>query len=101
VQWLSRFERPTIGSSGHFASCGPALLAVVGHVRLNVEDVPKCEQWVCIGAGIMNFLNVLHLMGYGAKVLSGASVRELGIGRSALPPNHTTCVCRAGSERKL
>lgn len=55
---------------------GPALLAVVGHVRLNVEDVPDHEQWVCIGAGIMNFLNALHLMGYGAKVLSGASVRD-------------------------
>lgn len=55
---------------------GPALLAVVGHVRHNVEDVPDYEQWLCVGAGMMNFLNALHLMGYGAKVLSGASVRD-------------------------
>jgi nitroreductase len=59
---------------------GPALLALVGHVRPNVEDVPDHEQWVCVGAGLMNFLNALHLMGFGAKVLSGASVRDPAIG---------------------
>ena len=58
---------------------GPALITLVGHVRANVEDVPDSEQWVCIGAGLMNFLNALHLMGFGAKVLSGASVRDEGI----------------------
>ncbi len=55
---------------------GPALLAVVAHVRGNVEDVPDHEQWITVGAGVMNFLNALHLMGYGAKLLSGASVRS-------------------------
>lgn len=60
----------------HRAKNGPALLALVGHVRSNVEDVPDQEQWVCIGAGVMNFLNALHLMGYAAKLLSGASVRD-------------------------
>lgn len=58
---------------------GPALLAVLGRVRQNVEDVPEHEQWACIGAGMMNLLNALHLMGYGAKVLSGASVRDAEI----------------------
>jgi hypothetical protein len=29
---------------------------------------------VCIGAGLMNFLNGLHLQGDGAKTLSGASI---------------------------
>lgn len=55
---------------------GPALVALIGRVRANVEDVPDSEQWVCIGAGLMNFMNALHLMGFGAKVLSGASVRD-------------------------
>jgi nitroreductase len=55
---------------------GPALLALVARVRPGVEDVPDHEQWMCVGAGLMNFLNALHLMGYGAKVLSGASVRD-------------------------
>lgn len=58
---------------------GPALLAVLGRVRPNVEDVPEHEQWACIGAGMMNLLNALHLMGYGAKILSGASVRDAEI----------------------
>ena len=52
------------------------MITLVGHVRANVEDVPDSEQWVCIGAGLMNFMNALHLMGFGAKVLSGASVRD-------------------------
>lgn len=59
---------------------GPALLAVVAHVQGNVEDVPDHEQWITVGAGVMNFLNALHLMGYGAKLLSGASVRSPDIG---------------------
>lgn len=55
---------------------GPALIALVGSIRTNVEDVPADEQWLCIGAGLMNFLNALHLMGFGAKTLSGASIRD-------------------------
>lgn len=55
---------------------GPALLAVVAHVQANVDDVPDHEQWITVGAAVMNFLNALHLMGYGAKLLSGASVRS-------------------------
>lgn len=58
---------------------GPALVALIGRLQANVEDVPDSEQWVCIGAGLMNFMNALHLMGFGAKVLSGGSVRDEGI----------------------
>ncbi len=56
------------------AGNGPALLALIGKLRTDVPDVPEHEQWLCIGAGLMNFLNGLHLQGYGAKTLSGASV---------------------------
>lgn len=68
---------------------GPALIAVVGNIRLNVEDVPAHEQWISVGAGIMNFLNALHLMGYGAKLLSGASVRDPGIQAEFCRPGET------------
>ncbi len=64
------------------AQNGPALLALIGHVRHDVDDVPAHEQWLCIGAGLMNFLNALHLMGYGAKTLSGASIRDPDIQRA-------------------
>jgi hypothetical protein len=65
------------------------LVAVIGHVRPGVEDVPDHEQWMCIGAGVMNFLNALHLMGYGAKVLSGASVRDPDIQVALCGPGET------------
>lgn len=55
---------------------GPGLAALVAHVRDDVPDVPPHEQWLCVGAALMNFMNALHLMGYGAKALSGASVSD-------------------------
>lgn len=65
---------------------GPALVALVGSVRPGVDDVPVDEQWLCIGAGLMNFLNALHLMGYGAKTLSGASIRAPEIQQAFCAP---------------
>jgi nitroreductase len=55
---------------------GPALLALVVHLREGVADVPLREQWASAGGALMNFLNAMHLMGYGAKTLSGASVDD-------------------------
>jgi nitroreductase len=70
---------------------GPGLVAVVGRVRDGVADVPVHEQWLCIGAALMNFLNALHLMGFGAKALSGASVSDPDI-RSAFCTEAETLV---------
>lgn len=58
---------------------GPGLVALVAHVREGVADVPVHEQWLCVGAALMNFMNALHLMGFGAKALSGASVADPAI----------------------
>jgi hypothetical protein len=55
---------------------GPGLAVLVAHVREGVADVPPHEQWLSVGAALMNFLNALHLMGFGAKALSGASVTD-------------------------
>ncbi len=55
---------------------GPGLAALVACVRHDVPDVPAHEQWLCTGAALMNFMNALHLMGFGAKALSGASVSD-------------------------
>jgi nitroreductase len=68
---------------------GPALVAVIGHVRSVDADVPESEQWICVGAGLMNFLNALHLAGFGAKVLSGASVRDESIRSAFCDPGET------------
>jgi hypothetical protein len=71
------------------AGNGPALIALIAKVQHNVDDVPDHEQWMTVGAGAMNFLNALHLMGFGAKLLSGASVRD---------PAITAVFCRADEQ---
>jgi nitroreductase len=70
---------------------GPGLVALVGRVREGVADVPAHEQWLCLGGALMNFLNALHLMGFGAKALSGASVSDPDI-RSAFCDEGETLV---------
>jgi len=68
-----------VGRARERAFNGPALVALVTHIRADVPDVPEHEQWLCAGAALMNLLNALHLMGFGAKTLSGASVRAPAI----------------------
>ncbi|WP_128003357.1 nitroreductase family protein [Piscinibacter defluvii] len=50
---------------------GPVLVAWIVHVDDTVDEVPPHEQWMCAGGALTNFLNALHLMGFGAKTLSG------------------------------
>lgn len=64
------------------ASTGPALLAVLARVRDDVPDVPPHEQWISVGAAVMNLLNALHLLGYGAKVLGGSMARSETVRRA-------------------
>ena len=68
---------------------GPCLLALIGSIQDGELGVPAQEQWLCIGAALMNFLNALHLMGYGAKVLSGASVHDLDVQQAVCGPGET------------
>ncbi|MEO8280559.1 MAG: nitroreductase family protein [Ideonella sp.] len=68
---------------------GPGLAALVGRVQEGVPDVPVHEQWLCIGAALMNFLNALHLMGFGAKALSGPSVADPAIRRAFCADDET------------
>lgn len=55
---------------------GPALVALVVRLHSGLPAAPEHEQWLAAGAALMNFINALHLQGYGAKVLSGATLRE-------------------------
>ncbi len=68
---------------------GPCLLALIGHIQDGALEVPASEQWLCIGAALMNFLNALHLMGYGAKVLSGASIYDPDVQQAFCAPGET------------
>lgn len=71
---------------------GPGLLALVGRLREDQAEVPPREQLLSAGAGLMNLLNALHLLGYGAKVLSGASVDDPPV-RDAFCREGETLLC--------
>jgi hypothetical protein len=62
---------------------------VIAHVQEVVEEVPAAEQWITVGAATMNFLNALHVMGFGAKLLSGTSVRSPEIQAAFCRPGET------------
>ncbi|MBM3336977.1 MAG: nitroreductase [Betaproteobacteria bacterium] len=72
---------------------GPALLAMVVRVRADVPDVPPNEQWLSAGAGLMNLLNALHLMGFAAKVLSGPLVRNPRIAAAFCETDESLSAC--------
>jgi nitroreductase len=80
---------------------GPCLLALIGRIEDGALDVPAQDQWLCIGAALMNFLNALHLMGYGAKVLGGASIQDVEVQQAFCAPGETLlCWIVAGTPRR-
>jgi len=68
---------------------GPALVAWVVRVDDGIAEVPAHEQWMCAGGALTNFLNALHLMGFGAKTLSGRKCRH---------PALAQAFCREGEQ---
>lgn len=53
----------------------PLVIAVSARLRDNPK-VPEIEQLLSAGAGLMNLLNALHALGFGAITLTGASVYD-------------------------
>lgn len=80
-------DAEAVARAGARAHNGPALLALLVRLRAELDDVPEHEQWLCAGAALMNFLDALHLQGYAAKVLSGASVRDAAIRQAFCDPD--------------
>lgn len=66
---------------------GPVLVALAARIDSAVATVPVHEQWIAVGGALTNFMNALHLMGYGAKMLSG---------RKAADPEITGAICEPG-----
>ena len=54
----------------------PVVIAVVARIDAQNHDVPAHEQWACVGGAISNAVIALHMMGYGAKMLSGARAAD-------------------------
>lgn len=68
---------------------GPTLVALAARIDAAHPQVPEREQWICVGAALSNFVNALHLMGYGAKVLSGRKAADPQIGRALCEEGET------------
>ena len=64
------------------ALLGPALLAFVTHIEPEEQRVVAREQWIAAGGALANFLTALHMMGFGAKVLSGNKAADPVISRA-------------------
>lgn len=61
---------------------GPVLVAWVVRIDTSQAKVPPHEQWICVGAAMGNFMNALHMMGYGAKILSGRKCQHPALVRA-------------------
>lgn len=79
----------TVQAARQRATNGPALLALVVRLQPGLADAPEHEQWLAAGAALMNFINALHLQGYGAKVLSGAALRDPALQRAFCETDET------------
>ncbi|MBI1983760.1 MAG: nitroreductase family protein [Acidobacteria bacterium] len=64
----------------------PTLLAFVVRIDHEHSKVPPHEQWLAAGGALSNFMTALHMMGYGAKMLSGRKVRDQAISASFCEP---------------
>jgi len=58
----------------------PVVIAVVARIDTQNPDVPVHEQWPCVGGAISNAVTALHMLGYGAKMLSGVRAADPSIG---------------------
>ncbi len=67
----------------------PVTVAVVARIDMGHPLVPAHEQWACVGGALANFLNAAHLLGFGAKMLSGAKVRDAGTVAAFCEPGET------------
>ena len=68
---------------------GPTLVALAARIDPDHPQVPQREQWICVGAALSNFMNVLHLMGFGAKLLSGRKAADPEIARALCEDGET------------
>lgn len=60
----------------------PTLLAFVVRVDPDHSKVPPHEQWLAAGGALSNFLTALHMMGFGAKMVSGRKAQDQAISAS-------------------
>jgi len=67
----------------------PTLLAFVVRIDPEHAKVPRHEQWLAAGGALSNFMTALHMMGFGAKMLSGRKAQDPVITASFCQPGET------------
>lgn len=71
------------------AVLGPLLVAFVVRIENDHPRVPPHEQWLAAGGALANFLTALHMMGFGAKMLSGRKAADPAIRNAFCGPGET------------
>jgi nitroreductase len=59
----------------------PAVLAVVARIH-GTGSIPAHERWMAVGGAVANVLSALHVMWFGAKMLSGLRAADPIIARA-------------------
>lgn len=67
----------------------PVSVAVLARIDLGHPQVPAHEQWAALGGALAQFVSAAHLLGFGAKMLSGAKVRDTQIQAAFCEPGET------------
>jgi nitroreductase len=57
------------------ALAAPVIIALGAHIKSN-HKVPEIEQLLTVGAGVMNMLNTLHILGFGGFWASGLNAYD-------------------------
>lgn len=57
----------------------PTTIALIAKISSNHESIPAHEQWITVGGALMNMLNVIHMLGFAGKMLSGQKTQNLAI----------------------
>jgi nitroreductase len=74
-------DAPALALERTRAVQAPVVIAVVARID-PMHEVPVHEQWIAVGGALANLLNALHLMGFGAKMLSGLRAADPLIGKA-------------------
>lgn len=67
----------------------PTNIALIAKISSLHESIPAHEQWMTVGGALMNMLNVVHMLGFAGKMLSGQKTQSLAIQKAFCEPGET------------
>lgn len=67
----------------------PTNIALIAKISSLHDSVPAHEQWMTVGGALMNMLNVVHMLGFAGKMLSGQKTQSPTIQKAFCEPGET------------